>query len=665
MTPQDRPVPAAPPITAADVASARLHFGFPAVVADGPGRGVWWQERRPREKGRTALVRRAPDTGPGDHSPAVEPLAPHWDAATRVHEYGGRSYSVLPDGSVLFVHRSDQRIHRADPDGTVRPLTPAPSPGGPGVRYADLTPGPGAEVWCVREVEGEDVSVRSLAAVPLDGTAADDPAAVRTLASGADFYACPAVSPDGGTLAYLAWDHPGMPWDGTELRLARIGPDGALTGTRVLRGGPAESVLAPVWRDDGSLYAISDASGWWNLWLLAADGSAARSLFPADEEFAEPPWQLGDRPYGVLADGRLAVLHGRGPLRLGVLDPDAGTLRDVELPYDCWSGGIAVAGTTVAGIADGPRLPRSVLAVDIASGAYRVLARQAERLPPAALLPEPSELVVRGASGAPVSAYVYAPTGPLPPPPDGAPPAAAARPPWVLWVHGGPTGFAGPGLDLGKAYFTSRGIGVVDVNYTGSSGFGRRHRDRLRGRWGAADVEDVVAVARELVGAGLADPGRIAVRGGSAGGWTVLAAITAYDVFGAGVSYFGVSSLRTLGAETHAFESRYAYELVGSYDPAEYADREPLGRADRIRCPVLLIQGLEDPVVPPAQSLRFAEALAGRGLPYAYLPFPGESHGFRDRANIAACYEAELSFYGQVFGFVPADVPRLPLVNGD
>ncbi|MFE0424349.1 S9 family peptidase, partial [Streptomyces sp. NPDC058953] len=425
MTPPGGPDSGAPRITAFDVASARLDFGFPSVVAEGPGRGVWWQERRPREKGRTALVRRA---AAGPEGFAVEPLAPRWDAGTRVHEYGGRSYAVLPDGSVLFVHRADQRIHHSGPDGVVRPLTPAPSPAGPEVRWADLVPGPGGEVWCVREEEGgpgTGISVRTLAAVPLDGTAADDPAAVRTLASGADFYACPTVSPDGRTLAYLAWDHPRMPWDGTELRLAGIRPDGTTAGTRVLRGGPSESVLAPLWRDDGALYAVSDASGWWNLWLLAADGSTARALFPAEEEFAEPPWRLGDHPYGILGDGRLAVLHGRGPLRLGVLDPEAGTLDDLDLPYDCWTGGIAVAGTTVAGVADGPRLPRSVLAVDVATGGHRVLARQADRLPPAALLPEPYERVVRGSAGTPVPSYVYPPTGPQPP----APPAAAGPPP--------------------------------------------------------------------------------------------------------------------------------------------------------------------------------------------------------------------------------------------
>lgn len=688
------------PIGAADVARARLGFGFPTVIADGPGAGIWWQECRPHEKGRTVLVRhtgapageeppaheppagarhageaapapRAAGGGP-PHRPgeAAEPLAPHWDVATRVHEYGGRSYLVLPDGDVLFIHRADQRIYRSGPDGDARPLTPAPSPAGPAVRYADLTPGPDGEVWCVQEerVQEEcvregatDGSVRSLAAVPLCGSAADDPAAVRTLARGADFYACPTVSPDGRTLAYLAWDHPRMPWDGTELRLARILPDGTLAGSTVLRGGPGESVLAPVWRDTTELYAVSDASGWWNLWLLAADGSAARALCPADEEFAEPPWQLGDRPYGVLGDGRLAVLHGRGPLRLGILDPETGTLDDLDLPYDCWDGGIAVDGMTVAGIAGGTRLARSVLAVDVASGRHQVLARQSDRLPPADRLPEPYERVVRGSDGGPVSTYLYAPTGPLPRPAGAA--DTAGKPPWVIWVHGGPTGFAGPALDLGKAYFTSRGIGVADVNYTGSSGYGRDHRDRLRGRWGAAEVEDVVAVARDLVDSGLAAPGRIAVRGASSGGWTVLAAVTSYDIFGAGVSYFGVSSLRTLGMETHSFESRYIFELVGSYDPEVYGEREPLGRAEQVRCPVLLIQGLDDPVVPPAQSERFADALARRNLPYAYLPFAGESHGFRDQANIAACYEAELSFYGQLFGFDPEDVPRLPMAG--
>ncbi|MFI9154613.1 S9 family peptidase [Streptomyces sp. NPDC053367] len=639
-------------MTAADVARGRIAFGSPTVVSDGPGRGVWWQERRPHEAGRTALVRHDASGG------ARDVLGAPWSVTHRVHEYGGRAHLVLPDGSVLFTHAADQRIHRARPGRDPVPLSPPPAEAAD-ARYADLVLGPdGTEVWCVREQDTGGGTVRCLAAVPLDGAASTDPSAVRVLAEGSRFYAAPTVSPDGARLAYLTWDHPRMPWDGTELRVAAVTKDGTLAEPVTVLGGPEESVLAPRWRDAGHLYAVSDASGWWNPHLIPLDGTPPRPLHLAPEEFAQPPWELGECPYGVLGDGRLAVLHGRGPLRLGVLDPRDGTLRDVPLPYDSWEGDLAVAGDTVVGVAASPTLARAVVRVDVGTGRHEVLARQTDRLPPAHALPVPYELTVPGSAGSPVQAYVYPPTAPLPGDPDG-------HTPWVVWVHGGPTGFAGPELDLAKAYFTGHGVGVVDVNYTGSSGFGRAHRDRLRGRWGVADVEDIAAVARELVARGLARAGRIAVRGGSAGGWTVLAAVTSREEFAAGVSYFGVSSLRALAAETHDFESRYIFELVGSADPEVYARREPLGRVGDVRCPVLLLQGLDDPVVPPAQSERFATALRLRGIPHAYLTFPGESHGLRDERNIITAFEAELSFYAQIFGFSPKGIPRLRLTAAD
>ncbi|WP_155355303.1 S9 family peptidase [Acrocarpospora macrocephala] len=601
------------PVTAELVAHGRREYGFPQFQD-----GLWWQERRPEESGRTAILHEA-----------VEPLA-GVDARTRVHEYGGRSYLALPDGGFVFVKEDDQRMYRTSADGQVTVLTPDD-----GARYADFTLSPdGTEVWCVRESEHAEGVTRAVVAVPLAG------GEVRVLVAGADFYACPTASPDGRRLVVLSWNHPQMPWDGTCLQLVQDGT------TVTLLGGPGESVLAPVWKDDSSLYVISDRSGWWNLYELAVDGSALRPLCPIDEEFAQPLWELGGRPYGILEDGRLAVLHGRGDQRLAVLDPEDGTLQDLDLPYTTWHPALAVSGSLIAGTAAAPDLPWSLVTVDVAGG-WTPVATPVADLPDPIHLPRPSELVARGRSGRSVSAYVYPPSD-----------TSAGPAPYVVFVHGGPTGHVGTDLDLGKAFFTSRGIGVADVNYAGSSGYGRAHRERLRGQWGVADVEDVVAIAEELARAGLADPARIAVRGGSAGGWTVLAAITATRVFSAATSYYGLSTVEGFSEESHDFESRYVSELIGPVDPST---REPLARAHLTSCPVLLLQGLDDPVVPPSQSTRFADALKRAGMPYAYLEFPGESHGFRKQETIIRCLEAELSFYGQCFGFTPPGIPPLDL----
>ncbi len=631
------------PVTAEFVSQSRLTFAFPQLLD-----GVWWQESRPAEGGRTAIVR-------ATASGLTEPLDSRWDARTRVHEYGGRSYLALPGGGVVVVHVSDQRLYRVGADAPAPvPLTPEPRPGTM-ARYADFVRSPrGTEIWCVREEEQTDGSIaRVVVSVPLSGVAARDPGAIRVLASGAGFYAFPAPSPNGRWLAVIVWDHPRMPWDGTELRIVPVEDDPRRPAGegRVLLGGHEESVLAPLWKDDGRLYAISDRSGWWNLYEVPVDGSAPRPLCPLDEEFAQPLWDVGGRPYGILGDGRLAVLHGRADQRLGVLDPGRGTLRDLELPFATWAPALAVSGSVVAGVAAACDRPWSVVGVDVTTGEHEVLATPFAELPDPAFLPRPREIRARTPSGRSVPAFVYPPSGPLA--------AACEGPaPYVLNVHGGPTGHSGTELDLSKAFFTSRGIGVADVNYAGSSGYGRRHRELLRGQWGVADVEDVVAVAGELIRSGLADPAKLAIRGGSAGGWTVLAAVTSSRIFSAATSYYGLSTVEGFGEETHDFESHYVNQLIGAADPRT---REPLARADRTGCPVLLLQGLEDPVVLPNQSARFAEALKRNGIPHAFLTFPGESHGFRKKETVVRCLNAELSFYGQCLGFTPPGVPVLEL----
>ncbi|MEU6430534.1 prolyl oligopeptidase family serine peptidase [Microbispora sp. NPDC046973] len=635
------------PISTTDVARAGLRLGFPTVL----GGETWWEEDRPAEGGRRTVVHRATDGVLTDLLPAP------WDARTRVHEYGGRSYVVVPGHGIVFAHHPDQRLYLArsraggEPGPGAEPPRPVtPEPDAPGaLRYADLRveDGPdGPRVWCVRERHHQDAKVtRSIVAVEPTGAGE-----VAEQVTGSDFYASPTPSPDGRHLAYICWNHPHMPWTGTELRVTRLS-DGA---TWTVMGGPAESVLAPRWCDERRLYAVSDRSGWWNLYRADISGSSCEALCPAEEEFAGPLWQLGGLPYAVLGDGRLAVLHGRGDLRLGVLDPETGTLADLDVPFAGWAPVLDADGDVLVGLGYRAGAPRSVVRIDAAEGSgdagraagtadtgrAEELRREIEDVPadvlPAPCVVEFGAVDFEAGPGMRVHAYLY--------PPEQADEGGA---PYVVFVHGGPTGHATSELSLEKAFFTSRGIGVLDVNYGGSSGYGRAYRERLRGRWGVTDVEDVVAAAKWLAAEGLADPARIAVRGASAGGWTVMAACGASDVFAGGVSVAGVSALGPLVAATHDFESRYVEWLVGPED--RYGEREPLARADQVNCPMLLMQGLADPVVPPAQSQAFAERLMARGVPCTYLTFEGEAHGFRRLETKAAALAAELSFYLQIF----------------
>ncbi|MDH2425148.1 prolyl oligopeptidase family serine peptidase [Sphaerisporangium sp. TRM90804] len=613
------------PISSAHVARAGLRPGYPTVL----GRQVWWEEDRPAEGGRRTIVHHAADGA------RTELLPSPWDARTRVHEYGGRSYAVAPGVGVVFANHADQRLYLVGFEGAGRALpraiTPEPEIGS-GLRYADLVVH-GDEVWCVQERHtGGGKVFRSIVSVPLDGDT--EP---RQRAGGSDFYAFPAISPDGAHLAYICWDHPRMPWVGTELRVTRLSGGGSWC----VKGGPSESVLAPRWKDTRTLYAVSDASGWWNLQQIAIDGSGARALHPAEEEFAWALGELGGAPYAVLDDGRLAVLHGRGDMRLGLLDPATGALTDLDTPYDGWVPCLSADGSTLCGVAYGAAVSRTVVRVDTATGRTEGLRRDVETAD-AAYLPVPRPVEIHSRLGRRVHAYLYPPANP-------AVTVAEAAPPYVVFVHGGPTSHSTTALDLHKAYLTSRGIGVLDVNYGGSTGYGRDYRDRLRGRWGVVDVEDTVAAAEWLLSEGLADPQRIAIRGGSAGGWTTMAACCASGVFCGGVSIAGVSSLAPFAAATHDFESRYVEWLVGPSDPLLYASREPLARAGQVDCPMLLLQGQDDPIVPPAQSEAFVAALTERGVPCTYLAFEGEAHGFRRSETRSAALAAEMAFYLQLF----------------
>jgi dipeptidyl aminopeptidase/acylaminoacyl peptidase len=640
------------PISAADLARSGVTLGFVAPVGD----EIWWDETRPSENGRATVVRRRGD------GTVVDALPQPWNARTRVHEYGGKAWLPVPaaDGrgpSLVFAHWDDQRLYVLE-DGADRPRPLTPAPAEPAaLRYADpVLTGDGAEVLWVREAHHDGEVTRHIVSVPLDGSAADDGSRVREVAGGSDFLAYPRVSPDGRRIAWIAWDHPRMPWDGTELRVAHL-DDGVATAVRTVLGGPEESVLQPEWVDDATLYAISDRSGWWNLYRLPVEGGEAEPLCAREEEFAFPLWLLGRASYALLGDGRLAVLHGTGTYALGILDPTTGRLSDVDLPFTVWSAALAVGESGILGVAGSGQEPMTLVRVEPGSGAVERLRPSLDQAPDPAYLPEPRSEALPGPHGRVVHAHVYPPRNPKAQGP------AGERPPYVVFVHGGPTGQSFPVLKLEATYFTSRGIGVVDVDYGGSAGYGRAYRQVLQGQWGVIDVEDCVAAAQALVDRGDADGARLAIRGGSAGGWTTLAALTSTDFFAAGTSYFGVAELLRFIEDTHDFESRYIDGLVGALPQARdlYVERSPLSHVDQLSCPVLLLQGSDDRVVPPSQSLMFRDALAAKGIPHAYVEFEGEQHGFRKESSIIASHEAELSFYGQVFGFTPAGVPRLEL----
>jgi len=625
------------PLSAAQVAAGSVALSWPRLVGD----EVWWSQMRPAEGGRVVIMRRRADGVVQDVLPAP------WNARTRVHEYGGCAWTVA-DGDLVFADFGDQRLWRLADGGEPVALTPEPAEAS-GDRYAEPQV-VGPDLWCVRERHSGGVVTRALVAVPLDGSGQ-----VRELVSGSDFLACPRLSPDGQHLAWVAWDHPRMPWDGTELRVAPVDGDGRVGEPRTLIGGPTESVLQPQWLDATTLVAVTDRSGWWNLVRVGLDGQTS-PLREAADEAAGPLWVLGLTWYSALDDGRLVVKHGE---RLAVLSPD-GSLRDLDLPQTDWAPMLSTDGRRVVTVAGSATTPPAVVVVDPDAGpggGVEVVHVSATVPVDASWLPVPTRETFPSVDGRVVHALVYPPTSPGASAPDG------ELPPYVVFVHGGPTSQADAELDLEKAFFTSRGIGVVDVDYGGSTGYGRPYRESLRGQWGVVDVEDCVAAARGLVDAGRADGDRLVIRGGSAGGWTVLAALTGTTAFAAGASYYGVAELVRFAQDTHDFESRYLDGLIGPLPEslALYEERAPLSHVDGLSCPVLLLQGDEDMVVPPSQAELFRDALVRKHIPHAYLLFEGEQHGFRKAETVIAALEAELSFYGQALGFTPPGVPRLEL----
>lgn len=631
------------PLDAATVASA---VRVPKWVDLHRGQ-VWWSETRPAEGGRLALLREGPDG-------AREVLGAPWNVRNRVHEYGGRPWVVLGEQTVVFTNWDDQRLYLFDGSGSPRPLSQEPDRHH-GLRYADLSPGPDGGVLCVREtITGDrptDVR-RELVAVSTDG-------AVRALGASHHFMTGARLSPDGRHVAWIGWDHPRMPWDGAELCVAELTADGVLGPHRVLAGGPAESVCQVEWEDAATLLALTDPHGWWNLHRIGLDGTTS-NLAPCDEDLGGPLWALGRRWFAKLGGGRFAVLRSG---RLAVLDEHAGNVTDVATELTVWTPNLAVdvegAGDVVVSAAGGPHRELAPVRVDLTDATVRTLTDH-EEVVPTAYLPVPEERVFTAKDGRSVPALVFRPRNPDFAGRDG------TAPPYLVHAHGGPTDRNRPLLDLDFAYFTSRGIGVVAVDYGGSSGYGREFRESLNEQWGIVDVLDCAAVAAALADEGTADGTALAIRGGSAGGWTSAASMTTVDTYRCGTIMYPILDLTGWtgdGGETHDFESRYVEGLVGTLPEhiERYRERSPINHIDRLAGPVLLLQGLEDEVCPPEQADRFVAGLAGTGVAHAYLTFDGEQHGFRKAETIRAALEAELSFYGQVFGFAPHGVPVLEL----
>lgn len=635
------------PITAAVVAAQGLRFGNVTLDRE----AIYWLEGRPAEGGRIVLVHRAPDGTIRDVVP------PGFNVRTRVHEYGGGAFAVR-DGTICFSNFSDQRLYTIRiGDALPRPLTPEGA-----WFYADgVFDARRKRFICVREDHTDTTRepVNSLVAIELAAPAgeSDTLSAGTALASGYDFYSTPRLSPDGSRLAWLCWTHPQMPWDGTELWVATVATDGSLHTPVRVAGGDRESIYQPGWSPDGILHFVSDVDGWWQIYRLdSVDSSSQRTPVlpdpPRGAEFGRAQWALGTQTWAFAGRSRLVVSYTqRGRWHLAVADYETGRLRrlgeDLE-PHE-W---FAADETQVVLVASSTTSPPSVVRLSL-DGTERETLRATPLPPiPSGALSPPEAIEYETPRGDSAHAFYYAPSNP-----DAVAPVGE-RPPLIAISHGGPTTATTDVLDLRVQFWTSRGFAVVDVNYGGSTGYGREYRERLRGQWGIVDVDDTIAAVRHLVAQGKADPDRLIVRGGSAGGYTTFAALTFHpDVFRAGAGYYGVSDIEGLARDTHKFESRYLDTLVGPY-PAmreEYRRRSPIHFVDRLSCSLILFQGLEDKVVPPDQSSLMADAVRRKGLPVAYLTFEGEQHGFRKAETIVRCLEAELFFYGSVFGFEPAD----------
>ena len=602
------------------------------------GDDVYWVEMRPQEGARNVIVRLTPDGEASDVTP--EP----YNVRTRVHEYGGLCFWV-GDGVVLFSNFTDQRVYRQEANAQPEPITPE----GVDLRYADgKIDGGRNRLVCVREdhrnADGE--AVNTVVALDLNEGGEGE-----VLVRGSDFYGYPSVSPDGSQITWLSWDHPNMPWDTTELWVAELQDDGTLAAATKIAGEEGESVFQTEWSPDGTLYFVSDRTGWWNLYRWR--GGRIEAIAPMRAEFGAPAWALGTRTYAFESAERIVCKYvENGFWKLATIDTQTTQFTPVETPYTEMSrGDIKASPGHVVLEAGSSVLPDSLISMNPDTGEIAPL-KESRPVPVSdGYLSEPRAIEFETTGGKTAHAYYYPAKNADFRGPD------SERPPLLVVSHGGPTGSAATSFNLSYQFWTSRGIAVVDVNYGGSTGYGTEYRRRLNGQWGIVDIDDCINAALHLVREDEVDVDRLMVRGGSAGGYTTLASLTFRDVFKVGASYYGVSDLEGLATETHKFESRYLDSMIGPYPERRdlYLERSPIHHTDRLSCPIILLQGLEDRVVLPNQAEMMVDALRNKGLPVAYIPFEGEQHGFRKSENIKRALEAELYFYSRILRFDIAD----------
>lgn len=615
------------PVTTELIVSKTIRLGQIALDGD----DIYWLEMRPSEGGRSVIIRRSPEGQQAEVNPSP------YNARTKVHEYGGGAFTVH-EGIVYFSNFADQRIYRQKPGEDPQPLTPPAQ-----LRYADmLVDAPHNRLICICEdhsVPDREATNRLVSLSLADGSI------LQVLAEGHDFYASPCLSPDGKRLAWLSWDHPNMPWDGCTLWVAALDEAGAVTGSKRVVGSQSESIFQPRWSPDGVLYFIAEQTGWWNLYRW--QGGNIEPLAPMEAEFGVPQWVFGLSTYAFEAKERLICAYTQAGLwHLASLDLATGQLQPLETPYTDITYVSASPGRVIFRAGSPTTFP-AIVQLRLDTREIETLREASDlkldpgylSLPQAIEFPTEHGLSAYGFFYPPANGDYVAPPGELPP--------------LMVISHGGPTGATDSTLDLGIQYWTSRGIAVLDVNYGGSTGYGRAYRQRLDGQWGLVDVDDCINGARYLVQQKKVDGNRLMIRGGSAGGYTTLAALTFRDVFKAGASYYGISDLEAMAKDTHKFESRYLDRLVAPYPEQRkvYVERSPIHSISQLECPVLVLQGLEDEVVLPNQAEMIVEALRAKGIPVAYLPFEGEQHGFRQAHNIKRALEAELYFYSRIFGF--------------
>jgi dipeptidyl aminopeptidase/acylaminoacyl peptidase len=620
------------PITSDVIVSEIIEVG--QIIIDD---ALYWIEMRPAEEGRYIIVRY------DDELTDVNP--PPFNARTRVHEYGGGQYTV-DNGVVYFSNFDDQRIYKQVIGETPEPLTPDGN-----MRYADSVVH-NKNLICVREdhtKKGEAVNTL----VQVDGETGEN----IILVSGNDFYSTPRVSPDGSQLAWLTWNHPNMPWDGTELWVGTL-KNGSIVNALKVAGGQQESIFQPEWSPDNVLYFISDRTNWWNIYCWHnknKDTDTIEPVYPMEAEFGKPQWVFGRSTYDFISDDTIVCTYGKnGIWHLAILDVNDRTLKEIPTPYTA-IGYVRAKKDTVVFRGGSPTEFESIVAFNLDTQECTVLRSSSSITIDPGYISIPKPIEYPTANGFTAHAFYYPPRNKDYTPPEG-------RPPLLVKTHGGPTSAVSSTLDLKIQYWTSRGIAVLDVNYRGSTGYGREYRTQLNKKWGIVDVEDCVNGALHLVETGDVNKNKLAINGGSAGGYTTLCALAFEDVFKAGASYYGVSDAEALTKETHKFESHYLDTLIGPYP--EQKERSPIYHVDELSCPVIFFQGLEDKIVLPNQAETMVDALKKKGIPVAYLPFEKEQHGFRRSENIKRALDAELYFYGKIFGFELADpVEEVPIEN--